>query len=382
MSDSNTGNDRTGGNSTGNDTRSVAELEADIARTREQLGQDVEGVAYKLSPERFKEYAQETLQGAQEAVMDTVNEMAENVVEKTREAGTSFTDMIRRHPLPTALIGAGVALLAVGGGVSVSRARDDDDEAYTGYGSRYGYGEGEYGGYVRPGYETEPSASTGHTSPQGYGSARSLDYGAYDSGYETGSYAPGSYNLEGSSGSGYSADRSGDSGDSWSQEAQSFGNRAGEAGQQAGRKAKEAGRGLADFIEEQPLIAGLVTVALGAVIGLSLPGTRREDELMGSTRDQLAGQAREVAGRAKEVAQRTFDEARETAKQEFGKVQEDAKAGAKDLVEEGKEAARKVAGDAKAKAGNLVEEGKEAAKKVSEDAKNTAKEQSDKQNPR
>jgi ElaB/YqjD/DUF883 family membrane-anchored ribosome-binding protein len=364
MSDPNTGNDRTGDNSAGNDTRSLAELEADIARTREQLGRDVEGIAYKLSPERFKEYAQETLQGTQEAVMDTVNEMAENVVEKTREAGTSFTDMIRRHPLPTALIGAGVALLAVGGGVSVSRARDDDDEVYTGYGSRYGYGEGEYGGYVRPGYETEPSASTGHVT-QGYGSARSLDYGAYDSGYDTGSYntgsyAPGSYNLEGSSGSGYASDRAGDDSGSWLQGVQSFGDRAGGAGQQAGRKAKEAGRDLADFIEEQPLIAGLVTVALGAVIGLSLPGTRREDELMGSTRDQLAGQAKEVAGRAREVAQRTFDEAKETAKQEFGKVQEDAKAGAK----------------------NLVEESKEAAKKVAEDTKNTAKEQSDKQNLR
>jgi ElaB/YqjD/DUF883 family membrane-anchored ribosome-binding protein len=344
---------------TGNDTRSLSELEADIARTRERLGRDVEGIAYKLSPERFKEYAQETLQGTQEAVMETVNEMAENVVEKTREAGTSFTDMVRRHPLPTALIGAGVALLAVGGGVSVSRARDDDDQVYTGYGSRYSYGEGEYGAYVRPGYETEPSASSGHVSPQGYGSARSLDYGAYDSGYSS-SYDTGSHNLEGSSGLGYGSERAGDYGGSWSEGAQNFGDQAGGAGQQARRKTKEAGRTLADFVEEQPLIAGLVTVALGAIIGLSLPGTRREDELMGSTRDQLAGQAKEVAGRAKEVAQRTFDEAKETAKQEFGKVQEDAKVGAKDLVEEGKEAAKKVA----------------------EDAKNTAKEQSNKQNPR
>lgn len=248
--------------------------------------------------------------------MESVNEMTENVLEKTKEAGSSFTDMIRRHPLPTALIGVGVALLAVGGGVGMRRAQDDDDGLYG------SYGEGSVGG--------------GYSSPgaQSYGAARGFEsYGAYDSGYDTGAYTGGTRSTGSAYGSSYGGASSGG-------DAQGLGDRAGEAGQGAKRRAKAAGRGLAGFIEEQPLIAGLVTVMLGAIIGLSLPGTRREDELLGSTRDHLAEQAREVAERAKEVAQKTFDEAKETAKQEFSKVQEDVKDATKNVAENAKKTAK------------------------------------------
>ena len=331
--------------------KSVPELESDIARTREQLGRDVEDISYKLSPDRFKEQVQDTLQNAQEAVMESVNDMTENVLEKTKEAGGSFTDMIRRHPLPTALIGAGVALLAVGGGVGAKRAKDDD---YPEYSSRYGYGAAGGSGYVTPGAQP-PSGSTGG----GYGATRNLDYGAYDSGYDTGSYKPAS------SGAAYRGSYS------ESDDGQSLGDRAGVVGAQTQRQAKAASRGLAEFVEEQPMIAGLVTVVLGAVIGLSLPSTRQEDELLGEARDQFAEQAKSVAERAREVAQKTFDEAKTTAQQEFGKVQEDVKEAAKNITETAKQEASKVQSDAQ-----------NAAKNVSENAKQTAKDEADKKDPR
>lgn len=330
--------------------KSVAELEADIARTREQLGRDVEDVSYKLNPDRFKEQVQDTLQNAQEAVMESVNDMTENVLEKTKEAGASFTDMIRRHPLPTALIGAGVALLAVGGGVGVKRARDDDPD----YSSRYGYGAAGGSGYVTPGAQPSTGIVGGSTRRyEGYGATRNLDYGAYDSGYDTGYTAPTSSGAHGSYG------RPDDQGSG-----QSLGDRAGAAQTQAKRQAKAASRGLAEFVEEQPLIAGLVTVVLGAVIGLSLPGTRQEDELLGDARDQFAEQARSVAERAKEVAQKTFAEAKTTAQQEFGKVQEDVK-----------EAAKNVSESAKQEFGKVRKDAEDAAKNVSESAKQTAKDE-------
>lgn len=349
--DEDQGNESQGDQNAG---KSVSELEADIARTRSQLGRDVEDFSYKLSPDRFKEQTQNTLQNAQEAVMESVSEMTENLLEKTKEAGGSFTDMIRRHPLPTALIGAGVALLAAGGGVGAKRTRDD---SYPDYSSRYGYGE------------AGRSGDTG--SAQGYGATRNLDYGAYDSGYDTGSHTP-----QASSGAAYGNYGSGTYGSSSAKssynapdnDGQSLGDQAGSAGAQAKRQAAAAGRGLAGFIEDQPLIAGLVTIVLGAVIGLSLPGTRQEDELMGNARDQFAEQARGVAERAKEVAQKTFDEAKETAKQEFGKVQEDVKEAAKNISETAKQEFGKVQGDAKT-----------AAKNVSENVKQTAKDEADKE---
>jgi hypothetical protein len=38
---------------------------------------------------------------------------------------------------------------------------------------------------------------------------------------------------------------------------------------------------------EQPLILGAAAVALGALVGGLIPGTRREDELLGEARDQV-----------------------------------------------------------------------------------------------
>ncbi len=49
-----------------------------------------------------------------------------------------------------------------------------------------------------------------------------------------------------------------------------------------------------DFFYEQPLVAGALAMALGAVVGGLLPRTRREDEAFGSYRDQLFEDAEAV----------------------------------------------------------------------------------------
>ncbi len=330
----------------------VGRLEDDVARTRQSLGRDIEALADKLSPERyrntFKTQTEQTLRGAQEVIMDTVHEVTDNVTQRAQEAGTSFFDMVRRHPLPTALLSAGVLLLVAGGGVGIRRAGDDDDEGYTGYGTRYGYGEGDYTGYVRPGYGDTQSSYQSDYQTRGL-SGQGYDYGAYDNAGTSGSGSSTGGSSTGSSSAG-----------SWLQdEGNDLRDRASSAASQTKAKTREAERGLAGFIESQPLVAGLITAILGALIGLSLPGTRQEDKLMGDARDHLADQAKDAAERARHVAQKTFDDAKETAKQEFSQVADDVKT-------EGK---------------NIVEEGKDAAKKVADDAKETAKNESNKQKP-
>lgn len=68
-----------------------------------------------------------------------------------------------------------------------------------------------------------------------------------------------------------------------------------------------ARRGLRELLEERPLLVGTVSLAAGLLAGLVVPGTRREDELLGSTRDRLLDQARQrsrdAIDRGKEVAQ-------------------------------------------------------------------------------
>ena len=53
-------------------------------------------------------------------------------------------------------------------------------------------------------------------------------------------------------------------------------------------------------MEERPLAIGAAALALGVVAGLMAPSTRKEDELMGETRDRLMERAKEVGEEALE----------------------------------------------------------------------------------
>lgn len=71
--------------------------------------------------------------------------------------------------------------------------------------------------------------------------------------------------------------------------------------------------------EEQPLALGAIGLAIGAVIGATLPGTTREDELLGRTRDRTLQRARELSSEQyahlRERAVTAAERAKEAAKQ-------------------------------------------------------------------
>ena len=71
-------------------------------------------------------------------------------------------------------------------------------------------------------------------------------------------------------------------------------------------------------MEEYPLAVGVGFAALGALIGVLLPGTRREDELLGEHSDQLVKATKEkgeeLLQRGKAVAQRVTESAVEEAR--------------------------------------------------------------------
>ncbi len=75
-----------------------------------------------------------------------------------------------------------------------------------------------------------------------------------------------------------------------------------------------------DLVDRRPLATGLATLGAGVIVGLLIPPTRREDELMGETRDELLRGAREAGKRTlektKDVARTAADAAREAAESE------------------------------------------------------------------
>lgn len=84
---------------------------------------------------------------------------------------------------------------------------------------------------------------------------------------------------------------------------------------QAGQMQRQA-KGFWQTVEENPLAVGAVGTLLGGFVGLVLPETEQEQQLMGETRDRVLGSAQEVAGQTAEKVQQVAKEAARTAADE------------------------------------------------------------------
>src|SRR5581483_10814293 len=87
------------------------------------MSQDIDAIGEKFSPTHIKERAREKLHDAREAAMEKVQEVAGDMGRKTREAGSTLMDAVKRNPVPAAMIGAGVAWLVAEGRKDSSRGR-------------------------------------------------------------------------------------------------------------------------------------------------------------------------------------------------------------------------------------------------------------------
>jgi Protein of unknown function (DUF3618) len=84
--------------------------------------------------------------------------------------------------------------------------------------------------------------------------------------------------------------------------------------------ATSARESIGGFFQEQPLVLVGLGIALGAALGAVLPETRAEDRLMGEASDELKQRASDVAGeqyeKAKTVAEHAYSEAKQDAEKE------------------------------------------------------------------
>ena len=111
-----------------------------------------------------------------------------------------------------------------------------------------------------------------------------------------------------------------------------------------------------DLFNEQPLVAGAIAMALGAVVGGLLPRTRREDDAFGAYRDQLFSDAESVFHderiRAEAAARAALEEARS--------IGEEAKDSVLNKTPDGRETVREAEGQARTAAQRVADAARDA----------------------
>lgn len=152
-----------------------------------------------------------------------------------------------------------------------------------------------------PGWASDhrPAGATGISSGQATGPSK--EHGVMDRTKETVSHLRDKLN-DGTAGLGDRArhlrDRLGEGTEGMGDEArrriETARRKALDASDAASRQMAQANRKVARSYDNEPLLFGALALIGGAALGALLPGTRREDELMGATRDQLFDEAETI----------------------------------------------------------------------------------------
>src|ERR687886_211968 len=121
-----------------------AAIRAEIAETRERLGDTIEEIGERLNPRHIKEQVK---QNVREATIGRVENMAHSAVDRVNDTRRTITDTIRDNPIPAALVGVGLGWLIYNGTRQGSRGASRQS-GVSEYERAYGSAAGsDYGGY-------------------------------------------------------------------------------------------------------------------------------------------------------------------------------------------------------------------------------------------
>lgn len=255
----------------------TAGIKSEIERTRVEMSETLGEIQDRLRPDHLIQQAKDTVTDAATGkvrnIMHSAGETATMVADQTKYAGRSVADYVRLHPAQMALVAGCVTWWLL-------RSRDRSDDWQ-------GASEG-----------WQDTAGTSYEEGQ---SLRGRVGGLASTARDTvGEYAAGA--RETVSGAAEAA-RS---------RAREASERARIAAQSASVRAQQtwqrASTSVDDWVHEYPLAAGAIAVAVGAAIGLSVPGTQIEDRTLGEQRDLALEKARSAANQIKEnVTQKVQD---------------------------------------------------------------------------
>ncbi len=270
--------------------RSSREIRSEIDRTRSDMDETFAALDAKLTPKEIGLELWSLFKGG------------------STTGASKLWQVAREHPMPAAVVGLGLGWLMV----ESARKPDPWD------GRERGDYTGWSGGSFRQGYASEALSTAKDKVQDLTGSAKDALSSAGDKVSDLAGQAKDQVSDLGHQ----VADKASTLGHQVADKASTLGHqvtdKASDLRQQAKTQVRRARVGFWQTMEENPLMVGAATLALGVIVGLVLPSTDREDELMGETRDQLLDQAKEagqqVLDKSKHVAEAVADKVKEEAR--------------------------------------------------------------------
>jgi ElaB/YqjD/DUF883 family membrane-anchored ribosome-binding protein len=270
-------------------TKSSAEIEREVEDARGRVDRTVEALKDKMQPKELFDEATKIMGGTSNKVL------------------TTAVEQLRENPIPIALIGLGVAWLAI----SQTR-RGASSEYPAGYYPTYeGYDEEEgLRAKVRAKADAAKAklAETAEQAKARLASARAQ------------------------AGEGVAGARG---------KASEY---AHVAQEKAGEYSRYARERFDQTLDHEPLVIGAIGLAVGAAIGAALPASQTERRYFGPARSKAADAAKASLGQVKDVAQRAYDQVKDELHRQTGpagdgatlaeKAQAIAEAGARTVRED------------------------------------------------
>jgi ElaB/YqjD/DUF883 family membrane-anchored ribosome-binding protein len=253
------------------DDRNTAAIRADIERTRARLGVTVEALGAQLNPSHLAQRAKDSLR---EATIGKVQHMASNTKARIGETGRGLADTIRENPIPAAMVAAGIGWLLLKGRDTPRPSRfHDGAEIYRDDRAEFD----EHGSRIR----NVASSVTGRMNEVKDKAAERMsevkDKAQEAAGKVTSSAQDVAHRVT----------------DTAKEAGQRVSQKAGEVASEVRNRTRMASDRVGSEFEENPLALGGVALALGMAVGMTVPRTRREVEMLGDKRDQLMEKARE-----------------------------------------------------------------------------------------
>lgn len=437
-----------------NNGKSSDAIKADIERTRNEMSERIDTLQERLNPDTLKAQAQDMIQ---EFVQESADALLNYVSSSAQQAGRSTMEMIKRNPLPAAVVGAGIGWLLL----NMFKSQRSDSGNYGGnyYGGNYQGRNYQGGNYQGGNYQgnrfgagdpmRSQSAMGAGMSSYGYDDRNAGGYG-YEAWDETtiyysddsmnnqfaGQYG-GQYGNQGGqgmvdkmrSGAQDAAGRVGDTAQNVAGKvqdtaqdvagkvqdtAQGVAGKVADAAQGIVGKVQDAAQGIAGkvqdtagsaaqpigdmghqvrhqamgagrqvqrqagnltaqtqqqaqrmgvqaqrTIEDNPIAFGAAALVAGIAVGLALPATRQERQLLGDVRDQVMDKAQTVATGIAEDLKQVVNEAKPRLQETAQRVTEDLKQSGMQATEDVKQTLQDATSTAKSRVGEHLSLGSE-----------------------